>query len=162
MKEIPLTKGKFALVDDEDYSWLSSKPWYARINKKTSYAQRHLPSHKGVIEMHRMIMNPPQNLEVDHIDGNGLNNQRSNLRIVTHRQNSRNLHIVKKNKLLGAYHVPQLSKERPWVSKIKFNHNETRNLGYFKTAEEAAATYWAFSNAVENSEKQYVRGCCYD
>jgi hypothetical protein len=82
-----------ALVDDEDFTKLSQFKWsvstinnnrYALTGKKDPIA--------GSTAMHRIIMNPPKGMEVDHIDGNGLNNQKSNLRVVTHWQNMCNVH----------------------------------------------------------------------
>lgn len=84
MKKIPLTKGKFATVDDRDFFYLSKVKWcsdrgYA-VRRESGQAHR-------LIYMHREIMNFPKKEGVDHIDGNGLNNQRSNLRICSQQKN---------------------------------------------------------------------------
>ena len=87
---IPLTRGLFAIVDAADYEELSQYKWYAHqpLRGGTCYACR---SSKGrVLWMHREIMKPPEGLVVDHIDGNGLNDRRCNLRICTQLQNSQN------------------------------------------------------------------------
>ncbi len=87
MKEIPLTQGKVALVDDEDYEYLTQWKWcYNR------YAVRCIgpKNHRQRIAMHQVILNPPEGLETDHIDRNKLNNQRSNLRAVTRSENMQN------------------------------------------------------------------------
>ena len=91
-KEINLTKGKVAIVDDEDFEWLSKYNWY--LNCK-GYATRSGLVKDGVrkgktIFMHREILDIPQGLFGDHIDMNPLNNQRSNLRIVNKQQNNAN------------------------------------------------------------------------
>jgi hypothetical protein len=87
-QQIPLTKGKFAIVDDSDFEWLSQFKWHVR-KSSTWYAYR--APHFGVwIAMHREIMNCPDGMMVDHADGNGLNNCRSNLRICTRAQNNWN------------------------------------------------------------------------
>src|ERR1043165_2122866 len=93
-REIPLTQGYVALVDDCDYEWLSQWKWCAHVAKggRTAYAFRA----KG-IAMHRVIMNAPEGMDVDHRDHNGLNNTRANLRICTHAENQRNMnHRTKK------------------------------------------------------------------
>lgn len=91
MKEIPLTQGMVAIVDDEDHLRLSKYKWYARRSINTFYARCSLRRIKGkprpYLIMHRVILNAPAGLEVDHKDGNGLNNTRANLRLVTRRQN---------------------------------------------------------------------------
>ena len=89
MKEIYLTQNKICLVDDEDYEVLSSYNWYARKDLNTFYAQRKFKINGKFknLMMHRIIMNPPDDMYVDHINRNGLDNRKSNLRIVNHSQN---------------------------------------------------------------------------
>lgn len=88
MKEIKLTQGKVALVDDSDYEWLSKHKWFCQHG----YAARNvrLNGARSTKRMHQLIMNPPLGMVVDHIDQNKLNNQRSNLRLCVPRQNFRN------------------------------------------------------------------------
>lgn len=93
-KEIPLSRGFVALVDDEDYRELARHKWsvngagrYASRNNKQVDGKRVSP---GAILMHRQILNAPGGMEVDHINGNGLDNRRSNLRLCTHSQNGKN------------------------------------------------------------------------
>src|SRR4051794_4203372 len=89
-KTIPLTKGYEAIVDDEDYERVSQYKWCASVRKHTVYAQ---VSSKGVFFlMHRLIMDAPKQLQVDHRDGNGLNNTKANLRLASQGQNLGNLH----------------------------------------------------------------------
>jgi hypothetical protein len=83
---IPLTQGEVAIVDAEDYAELSKYKWYVTRHGGNKYACR---CGKRIL-MHRVIMKPPRGMVVDHIDGNGLNNRRSNLRICTQGQNSCN------------------------------------------------------------------------
>ena len=89
MPQISLTKGKFTIVDDADLSWLSQWKWYAhRGGKSKFYAARR---EKGrTVLLHRELISVPAGLEIDHIDGDGLNNRRENLRVVTHSQNLMN------------------------------------------------------------------------
>jgi len=85
MKIIKLTKEKFTLLDDEDFDEINKFKWQAT---KTGYATRNT---KGkTIRIHRLVMNAPKGMMVDHIDHNTLNNQKSNLRICTHTQNQQN------------------------------------------------------------------------
>lgn len=100
MKKIPLTQGKFALVDNSDFEWLNQWKWYATKDNSTYYAVRWGPRNKGKrkkIIMHREIMNTPETMDVDHADHNGLNNQRINLRNATRSQNMSNRLIYKNN-----------------------------------------------------------------
>ena len=105
-KEIPLTQGKVALVDDCDYEELSKYRWYAHKNYNTFYAQRKSPRDpvtrkRNIILMHVIIAGTPNGMETDHINGNGLDNRRGNLRVVTTRQNAQNRHICKTSKYPG-------------------------------------------------------------
>lgn len=84
MKRIELTRNKYTIVDDDDYEVLVPHKWYCSA---TGYAVR---TNKA-IRMHRVVANAPSGLEVDHINGNRLDNRKSNLRIVTHKQNMRNM-----------------------------------------------------------------------
>ena len=102
MKKIKLTQGKYALVDDEDFEELNKHKWYFQkrsINKNSRLkplrigcAKRGIMSgdKQTQISMHQVIMNTPVGMATDHIDGNQLNNQKSNLRICTFSQNSQN------------------------------------------------------------------------
>src|ERR1017187_7157500 len=100
MKLILLTKGYETIVDYEDYEWLSQWSWRAKIDRKsqTVYAirgeyQRDSGRDNKIersVLMHRLIMGDPKGLQIDHRDWNGLNNQRSNLRVATQSQNQHN------------------------------------------------------------------------
>lgn len=142
-REIPLTQGKVALVDDEDYPELSKFKWCA-MKRPTGnyYAVRQSPkdpvTHKSItIRMHAVIVGTPGGLETDHIDGDGLNNRRCNLRIVTSRQNHQNLHIPKSSKYPGVTWDKRASK---WHAQIQVN-DKRRHLGYYDDEETAARRY---------------------
>lgn len=90
MREIELTKGKVAKVSDEDFELLSQRLWQYGTGYAIGTTGKD-PNRKREM-MHRVIMNAPKGMEVDHIDGDGLNNQRSNLRIVTRAENLRGRH----------------------------------------------------------------------
>ena len=142
MKSIPLTQGKHATVDDEDFKNVNQHKWFANIRHGHWYAQRNvrLPNGKRVTEpMHRFILglgfgNPHQ---VDHKDRTlTLDNRRENLRIATGSQNSCNRGIQKNNKsgFLGVSWSTQVGK---WKSQITVNR-KNKLLGYFATPELAA------------------------
>lgn len=100
MREIELTKGKVALVDDNDYDWITQWKWSARFDEgtKSYYAVRQQkyignngrPKYK-TIYMAREIMNTPPNLICDHFNHNTLDNQKGNLRNITKMQNNQNV-----------------------------------------------------------------------
>lgn len=141
MKEIQLTKGLFAIVDDADYDWLNQWRWYAHKGTRTFYANRRKNTRifTKPTQMHREIMNAPDDMEVDHIDGNGLNNTRANLRICTHKQNKQNVPKYANN-TSGYKGVSIDRKNNKWTARIKAN-NKYYFLGYFQTPEEAAHAY---------------------
>lgn len=90
-KQIPLTQGKVAIVDDDMYEYLMQWKWSAIKSRSTYYAKRNggFPFRKMIL-MHRVIMNTPDGMETDHRDHDGLNNTRANLRNCTRSQNLRN------------------------------------------------------------------------
>lgn len=140
-KEIPLTQGKVALVDDEDHEWLSQWRW--QYNKRAGYAQRSEMYRDGTgtsFSMHAVIMNTPKGMHTDHIDGNRLNNQRSNLRVCTCAQN---LHNSKKtNKSCHSQYkgVTWRIQDNKWWARITFNCKSI-SIGLFKTELDAARAY---------------------
>jgi hypothetical protein len=148
VKEIPLTKGYVALVDDEDYEWLSRWKWFAKADHNLVYARR--MSHVGegkrtTIGMHRLIMGDPPGREVDHWDNDGCNNQRGNLRVATHRQN-----LAKSRQVLGPSGFRGVSwdkERRKWRARIHIDGKE-KTLGRFRNADEAARAYDAAAKEV--------------
>ena len=144
MKRIPLTQGQFALVDDEDYEKLSQYKWHARWNKtsNTFYADRHTRKSDGrrtKIQMHREIMDASPGLDVDHIDHNGLNNTKSNLRLITHRQNSYG-NIRHKRGSSRFKGVNWDKQHQQWRAQIYVNKRKV-NLGTFNSEIDAACAY---------------------
>ena len=145
MKKIKLTQGKFALVDDQDYEFLMQWKWYAeKYYNKLFYAHRH--SNKInyiIIQMHRVIaerMNlDVESKKVDHVDRNGLNNQRNNLRISTNSQSQMNQGIRKDN-TSGYKGVSWNRRLKKWHSQICYRHKRI-HLGYFDDKEDAARAY---------------------
>jgi hypothetical protein len=140
MKLIKLTQGKFAQVDDEDYKFLNQFKWDCRFIGNTYYTVTLLWDpvlNKGIkVYMHRLIMKFPTKLVIDHIDHNGLNNQKSNLRICTHRQNMLNSakrKSGKTSKYIGVY----IDKRGYIIGCVSMN-NKTKYIGKFETEEDAA------------------------
>lgn len=142
MKEIMLTQGQKVLVDDEDYEELSQYKWGQLMSKlaKTTYARRgkRINGERVTILMHRVVMNAPEGMEVDHRDGNGLNNQKSNLRLATVKENRRNRGYGN-NKTGYTGVCPSENGER-YKAKIK-HEGKVYLLGTHDTPEEAALAY---------------------
>ena len=144
MKLIWLNNKASAIVDDDDYDWMSRFHWreYKSSKNLYSYAIADIDGH--IINMHRLIMNAPVHMEVDHIDMNGLNNQRNNLRLCTSTQNRGNL-----KKYLSSHGQPTTSKYKgviwrkdshKWRARIRFE-NKLINLGHFINEIDAARAY---------------------
>jgi hypothetical protein len=118
MKQIPLSQGKFALVDDDDYSNLIQYNWYYIKDCRTGYAVRHNENnHDLLIRMHGQIIRAPKGKMVDHIDGNGCNNQKYNLRVCTRLENAKN-RIKSNNNSSGYTGVRWMKSCRKWVARI--------------------------------------------
>ena len=97
MKEIKLTQNKIALVDDEDYELASSKKWYAAKDHNTYYALSKESIGNGKVKtlrLHRFLLDAKIGQEIDHENGNGLDNRRENLRFCTHAENIKNSHRI--------------------------------------------------------------------
>ena len=137
IRPIPLTRGKFALVDAEDYYRLAQFNWHAILGRTTTYAARRACG--KIVKMHRWIMDAPDHLVVDHIDHNGLNNTRGNLRLCTHLQNSRNRIPAARStsKYKGVYWYKIIKK---WVAGIYVN-NKKQHIGCFENEIDAAKAY---------------------
>lgn len=135
MKEITLTQGKIAFIDDEDYCKVANRKWVAVKNRKNWYAYRWSKGgikYRHKIWMHRLIMNTPNNMIVDHIDHNGLNNQKHNLRNCVHAQNMLNKNSFSKSGYLGVY-----SSGNCYAAVLSIN-GKLKHIGHFKTKIEAA------------------------
>ena len=126
MKYIKLTKGKRAIVDDEDYEYLNQFKWRFSSN---GYANTSVKT----IGMHRLVNNTPQGLDTDHINGNKLDNRRSNLRSVTRSQNMLNVK-PQTNNTSGCTGVGKRGDK--WYARININRKE-RWLGSFNTFHKA-------------------------
>lgn len=137
MKEIKLTQGMVAFVDDADYEYLNQWKWYTRKTANTSYAQRGKRTRGKLvtINMHRLILGLTDPNELcDHIDGNGLNNRRSNIRKCTVSQNAMNRRVQKNNKLgiNGVRFDPVYKKYGARITTC----NNVVHIGFFDTSNE--------------------------
>lgn len=133
--------GLCALVDDEDFGKVSGFKWHVRVYNRSMYAYaKAIVGDKHYIDMHRLLMMPKSSQQVDHIDHNGLNNQKINLRVCSANQNKRNTLIPLSNTsgFKGVHYRRGLLK--PWRVKIEFNKKQIYG-GYFSTKEEAAIKY---------------------
>lgn len=136
----------YATVDDEDFDELNKHKWHATKIGNTFYARRQVyskTSKKIRILMHREIMNTPPGMETDHIDRNGLNNCRENLRICTKAQNRLNQGPMKNN-TSGYKGVSWASWMGKWLVQISINGKQ-KKMGYFSSKEEANSQYYRLS-----------------
>ena len=143
MEEIKLTQGKVTQVDDSDYEYLNQWKWYAhkKQSDKTFYAARNIrvDGKQTMQLMHRLIMNTPDHLQVDHKDRDGLNNQRNNLRNVTNSVNTQNSPSQGKLHYKGVYYMRK-GKYIYIRAQVRISGKIT-HIGYFETEEEAAKAY---------------------
>lgn len=138
---IPLSQGLFAIVDDEDFEALSQHRWHAARRSNTVYAAAGYRADDGarrVVLMHREILRPPKGLVVDHINRNGLDNRRENLRIATASQNQANSNSPRgTSRFKGVCWDKQLGK---WRAGIKVDRRR-QHIGLFHTEDDAARAY---------------------
>lgn len=137
MKEIKLPHGFTTLVDDEDFEYLNKWKWNIRDLGYTKYVIRQSLVSDGVkrgtsIFMHRVVINTPKGMETDHINHNGLDNRKINLRICTGMENHRNKRP--KGEFLG---VSWYKRDSKWRAYINIDQKQI-HLGYFENKIEAA------------------------
>lgn len=156
MKKIPLTRGEFALVDDEDFEELNKHKWCCYLNpydNNRKYAVRNKYLGTKIVDgkkkkinrqirMHRVIAKPTKGKIVDHKNGNGLDNRKNNLRIATYSQNLANSNKPSTNTTgyKGVNHKPYISQKKPWVARIGVGNKEI-HIGCFKTKTKAIEAY---------------------
>lgn len=136
MKKIPLTKGRFTVVDDDVFAILNQYTWQCSFH---GYATRLDYETQKHIKMHRQIMNPPSGMMVDHINGDKLDNRRSNLRVCTAAENSRNQR-VHSNNTSGFKGVHWDGSHKKWRALIKFEGKKFY-AGRFSDVIDAARAY---------------------
>jgi hypothetical protein len=140
LKTIPLTKGQIAIIDDEDYERISAFKWCCAYGRETFYGKRAygFQSEHITVLLHRFILNAPKDMQVDHINGDGLDNRRANLRICTHADNQHNRKKQKTNTsgYKGVFWNKQYKK---W--EVQIRAEKKIRVGMFSDKEEAARAY---------------------
>lgn len=140
---VPLTRGKYTLIDAEDCLKVIPYRWNARYDKYSdsyrAYTNARIDGKQTTLIMHRLIMDAPKGMSVDHINHDTLDNRKANLRLATTAQNNKNAPKRKDNKS-GYKGVSWRRDKEKYQAKIK-NDNVQHYLGYFDTPEEAALAY---------------------
>lgn len=138
MKEIPLTQGKVAIVDDADYELVKPYKWYAMYHGKRWYALSHQVNKvkNGPTLMHRFIMGYPSS-DIDHINLDGLDNTRLNLRLCNSSENGINRGLFKNN--ASGFKGVRFT-DRGWRATLRVMQKHI-HLGYYDGPEGAAAAY---------------------
>lgn len=147
MKEIQLTQGYVAIVDDEDYDRVAKHRWSSCVKRRKNgsiyavYAHANVYKKDGTrtkIKIHRFILNAPDDKIVDHIDGDGLNNLRENIRICSHVENRHNVHVPWGRSAFKG--VGPVADHGKWRARINVN-GERIVLGLFTSELDAARAY---------------------
>lgn len=137
---VTLTKGHVAIFDAADIGIVADRKWYAVMDRNKVYAATKTGSdNHSTLLMHRLIMNCRRGIMIDHRDGDGLNNRRSNLREADHSQNGRNQGPGNQN-TSGFKGVSFIKRSSRWKAAITV-YKKRHYLGSFKTPEEAYAAY---------------------
>lgn len=144
VKEVPLTQGKVALIDDEDYETVIARRCYARKQRNVWYAETTIWSDSRgryvTVKLHTLLMGPPEDgKSVDHVDGDGLNNQRRNLRWATRSEQRANSATCRTSRS-GFKGVYWEHRRQHWCSRLTVN-NVVHYLGSYANVEDAARAY---------------------
>jgi AP2 domain. len=146
MAEIKLKNGQVVLVDDEDFGFLNRFTWSLRKCADRHYVvtAKRIGDKYHATYMHRMILNAPPFLVVDHANGNTLDNRKENLRVCTQTENSYNRKPTTGYQYKGVQKVKSTGTKRPrrrrFIASI-FYKGKPINLGYYETEEDAARAY---------------------
>ena len=147
MKYLPLNQGEFTIVDDEDfYRFQNVKLWKKSGKRFGGYALMWFLGRET--RLHRLIINCPRNFEVDHINGNRLDNRKENLRICSHAENC--INVSKRKNVTSQYlGVSRLknNKLNPWVA-IVFSNKKKYHIGCFPTELSAAMARDMFAKEI--------------
>lgn len=139
--EIQLSGGHVAVVDDVDCEMLSRLTWSADADGRTAYAVRARTCRRGGgnVFMHRMIMLPDPDQDVHHINGDGLDNRRCNLRVCSHAENRRHnrRYANSTSGFKGVSWNKKSGRFEAYIAEGGVQHH----FGHFSTPEEAAAAY---------------------
>lgn len=141
MKRILLTTGEYTLISDEDFNKVNKWKWFfPQTISKDKYVKGHIYYKNGKkksVRLHRWILDAPNNMVVDHIDGNVLNNQRNNLRICTRGQNALNKHKTTSNTSSKYIGVSWNTHWKKWSARITYD-DRYYSLGYYHDEKQAA------------------------
>jgi len=155
-RRIPLTQGKYAIVDPEDYERLSRHKWYAIRSPGTFYAGRNsrLGKKRLYIKMHNEVVRPPKGFINDHINRNGLDNRKANLRPATCAQNiiNRPYNFKRKNSPSRYKGVTWHRYRKKWQAQI-CHKGKRKTIGYFDNEIEAACAY---DNAARKFHREFA------
>jgi len=145
-RRIPLTQGKYAIVDPERYEELAKYKWHLARSERGLYAVRLVRAKKGgrykqkTVRMHWVILEPPEGKFIDHINHNGLDNRIANLRVATPQQNMWNMRKRRCNCSSKYKGVHWLKRKKKWRARITFNGRGIL-IGDFDTEKEAGMAY---------------------
>ena len=153
---ITTSSGYEALIDDEDWDKIKDFAWH--INKRGTnlyvVSSKFKNGKRENYKLHRLLLSAPPGMQVDHIDGNSLNNHKSNLRLCTNQQNTCNSKKSFAGNPSSQYKgVCFYKKHKKWKSQIMFNYKQI-NLGLFSTELEAAIAY---NNAAVRLHGEFAR-----
>lgn len=139
---IPLTKGMQTVVDLADLPLVEGKPWTVKLSSRTAYGQRTeiVGGQSKTIVLHRLLLEAPDGVFVDHIDGDGLNNCRSNLRLCTRSQNAQN-RGAPSHSSSGVKGVCWSKRDQRWRAHIGIGPGRRKHLGFYLTKDAAAKAY---------------------
>jgi len=140
MKEILLGQGKYTIVDGGWFEELNQWKWYVSSNGYVIRNAKMVNGKRGPqIHMHRIILNTPEGMQTDHINGNRLDNRKTNLRVCTNSENLANQRPIRggSSKFKG---VTWHNRDKMWMSYIRKDHKRI-HLGYFNNEAHAAEAY---------------------
>lgn len=157
MKEIKLTQDKVAFVDDEDFEWLNKFKWCAVKSGLNWYAV--MKNVNKTVYMHRLILNASQSIQGDHRNGNGLDNQKENIRLCTHQQNHFNIKNPRADNKIRIKGVRKVNNKFRAVIEI---NNKQIHLGYFTSIDDANIVYRQaeveyFGEFARESSRLYIK-----
>ncbi len=136
MAELIVDGGLTALVDEEDLVFVRGMSWRALHNRRDGRASKTYAQNGAGKLLHRVILAPPDGVLVDHINGNGLDCRRANLRLASRSENARN-RGKQRNNTSGHKGVSYNKRNGRWLAFVKLDQH-MHNLGYYDTPEEAA------------------------